>query len=107
MANKGGRIILGDNHDELRSYLTLPPRVNEFFGYEIFLSWQAPESLDQFLDRQRVNVLLIQPGMMRDLKVRPEASQLLERPEALGWRRLAPADRSDGTWLLLYREPRV
>jgi hypothetical protein len=107
LANGRNRIVFGDHYGELGSYLILNKRPREIFGYEIFSFWQAPESLDHFLDRQQINVLLIQPGLMRDLKARPEARQLLEHPESLGWRRLAPPDGSDDTWLLLYREPRV
>jgi hypothetical protein len=107
LAHAGNRIILGDQSDEVWSYLGLKRSPDGFFGYEILSSWQAPESLEQFLDRMRINVFFIQPRMMRELKNRPEARQLLEHPESLGWRRLAPPDESVDEWLLLYREPSV
>jgi hypothetical protein len=48
--------------------------------------------------------LFIEPGMMRELKARPEARELLDHPESFGWQKLAPLDGETG-WLLLYRNP--
>jgi len=104
--NAGNRIILGDRSDEVWSYLGLTKPADGLFGYKILSSWKAPESLDQFLDRMRINVFLIQPGMMRDLRNRPEASQLLTDPQSLGWRSLTPPGDPSEEWLLLYRERR-
>ena len=104
LANANNRSIFGDYYGELTSYLHLGKRGGRILGYDIFKSWQAPESLSHFLDRERINVLFIEPGMMRELKARPEARELLDHPELFGWQKLAPLDGETG-WLLLYRNP--
>jgi len=68
---------------------------------------KASPSFEHFLNAQRLNVLFIQPRMMVELRAIPAARQLLEQPESLGWRRLAPTDGPAPAWLLLYREPRT
>jgi len=105
LADERNRIIIGDYAWDLKNYLMLGER-STTFGYGILSSWQAPQSLDQFLDAQGINVFFVQPGLLEELRTKPEARALLEHPESLGWHRLAPADPGDTTWLLLYREPR-
>jgi hypothetical protein len=103
--NRDNRILFGDYNGEFRGYL----RITKFttFDYGLLQSWKSPQPLDEFLDAQRINIVFIQPRVMPELRARPEARQFLEQPESLGWRRLAPADDSEDTWLLLYRAPRA
>jgi hypothetical protein len=76
------------------------------YDYGILKSWQAEQSLDDFLDRYGLNMVFIQHGVMPEIAARPEARPLLDHPESVGWRKLAPSEKENGDWLLLYREPR-
>jgi len=106
LAKQENRILFGDYNGEYRGYLRLG-HVRSTLDYSILQSWKAPQHLDNYLDSQKINIIFIQPRVMSELRARPEARQLLEQPESLGWRRLAPPEGSDDTWLLLYKEPHV
>jgi hypothetical protein len=104
LAMPRNKLLLGDYAGEFKGYLQLGASP---LDYGLLQSWKAPQSLEQFLDAHHINILFVQPRVMQELRARPESHQLLEHPTSLGWRRLAPFDDSDSTWLLLYREPRV
>jgi hypothetical protein len=99
-------ILFGDYNGELRGYLHLSGERPVTYDYGILKSWQAQQSLDDFLDRRDINMVFIQPKVMPEIAARPEAHPLLDRPESVGWRKLAPSEKENGDWLLLYREPR-
>jgi hypothetical protein len=103
MSDPKNRILFGDYNGEFRGYLNIRGVIT--FDYSILSLWRSPQSLEQFLDSQGINIIFVQPRVMPELGARPEARQLLEQPEALGWRRLAPTNVGDENWLLLYREP--
>jgi hypothetical protein len=114
IADPRNRIIFGDYSGELQGYLHIhlplylhlskAPPVS--YDYGILKSWQPHQSLGDFLDRQGINIFFIQPRVMPEIAARPEAHQLLDHPETLGWRKLAPPEAENADWLLLYREPR-
>ena len=98
------RMVLGDYVWEIQGYLRLRAPKLVGFDYGVLSSWHAPQTLDAFLDTQKINVIFIRPRLLQELKERPEARQMLERPGAVGWTKLAPQD-GETDWLLLYREP--
>ena len=104
LQSANNRIIFGDYAGELRNYLLLQSDGSQVFDYGILSSWQAPQTLDQFLNAHKINVLFVQPRLMDQLASMPTAQQILQEPESLGWRRLAPAG-AGAAWLLLYRPP--
>ena len=104
LADSKNRSILGPQLSELTSYLRLDASDNKILDYNIFQSWQTQESLQHFLDRERINVVFLRPDIMRELKKRPEGAQLFDNPVEFGWQKLAPA-QSKSAWMLLYRAP--
>jgi hypothetical protein len=104
LSKPGNKLLLGDYAGELMGYLRLT-RTDLHRGP--LPSGQQPQSIEQFLDAQKINVLFVQPRMMRELRARPEARQLLEQPESLGWRRLSIFGSPNPDWLLLYRDPLI
>jgi hypothetical protein len=106
IADGRNRILFGDYNGEFRGYLHLSGERPVTYDYGILKSWQAQQSLDDFLDRRAINMVFIQPRVMPEIAARPEAHPLLDRPESVGWRKLAPSEKENGDWLLLYREPR-
>ena len=105
LARANSRGVLGDFSDELTSYLNLGGQGRIFFGYEVFKSWQAPESFTNFLDRERFNIILIDARMSADLMDRPELRAFVNAPESVGWHKLGSGN-GYFSWLLLCREPR-
>jgi hypothetical protein len=98
------RILFGDYNGELTSYLHLQPGHRETFDYGILSSREPQQTLDQFLDSRKINVVFVQPRVMSELRARQEAQQLFGAPQSIGWTKLAPTD-GETNWLLLYREP--
>jgi hypothetical protein len=104
MTNGKLRILFGDYNGELRRYLRLN-RQSITYDYRILNSWPAQQSLEKFLDSQGIDIVFIQPRVMPEIKAMPKTRQLLEHPELVGWRRLAPSEEENNGWLLLLREP--
>jgi hypothetical protein len=105
LAKAGGSVLLLDRSDDLANYLALGRARVQFHHSRLLLSWDRRQSLDQFLRQQGVAVVFVTPVFMNELRTMPQASDLLENPEAVGWRRIAPESRQDLSWLLLQREP--
>ena len=104
MVGKNNRVLLGDYSGELRNYLRLPRANFDTFDYGLLLSWQREESLARFLDERRINMFFVQPRIMDELRSVSTSRELLEKPEKLGWRKLAPDEGTSPQWLLLARQ---
>jgi hypothetical protein len=103
MMSRNNKILLGDYSGELQGYLGLIRANVRTFDYSLLLSWKREHSLAQFLDAQGINVFLVQPRIVTELRNTLTARELLDEPETVGWRRLAP-ESGDPQWFLLYRE---
>ena len=103
MMSRNNKILLGDYSGELQGYLGLIRANVRAFDYSLLLSWEREHSLAQFLDEQGINVFLVQPRIVTELRNTLTARELLDEPETVGWRRLAP-ESGDPQWFLLYRE---
>lgn len=97
-------IVLGDYFGEIANYLRLARGRAEPLAYDALSSWDRRQSFEQFLRQIDVNLIYIQPRYLNQLKGEPQARELLERPETLGWRKLGPTNPQDQDWLLLQRE---
>jgi hypothetical protein len=102
IANSGNKSIIGDYDSVVRAYLGLWEVPVSTFDYSIFSRWAPDQALDRFFDQEGINLAYFQPRVLNELRDKPQARQLLERPEAVGWRRLGAGPNSE--WLLLYRE---
>ncbi len=95
---------MGDYESDLVNYLKLRDTGVVTMDYSLLSSDNARQNLPKALNAAGINIFFIQPRMMPELKARPEAWQLLENPESVGWKQLAPLD-GETNWLLLYRQP--
>jgi hypothetical protein len=103
LRDKRNRILIGDYDTDLINYGKLKGVTT--MDYSLLASEEARRDLLKVLDAQRINVVFAQPRVMGELRAQPQMRQLIENPEAAGWKRLAPPE-GDTNWLLLYREPR-
>jgi hypothetical protein len=103
LVEENNKILLGDYNGELQGYLGLKRANVAGFDYSLLSSWDREHSLAQFLDEKGINLFFVQPRIVTELRNTPQARQLLDQPETVGWRRLAP-EGSDPQWFLLYRE---
>ncbi len=104
LSGKRNRIVMGDYESDLVNYLKLRDTGVVTMDYSLLSSDNARQNLPKALNAAGINIFFIQPRMMPELKARPEAWQLLENPESVGWKQLAPLD-GETNWLLLYRQP--
>ena len=104
MMDRNNKILFGDYNGELQGYFDLKRLRVEGFDYRLLSSWDRERSLAQFLDEKGINLFFVQPRIVSELQNAPQARQLLDQPEAVGWRRLAPEGSGQLQWLLLYRE---
>jgi len=100
LQDRNNRIILGDYNGELQRYWGLGVTS---FDYSLLASRNPEQSLDDFLRERDINVLYVQPRVVNEFKTLPHGSQLLDQPETLGWRKIAPQETSNPPWFLLYR----
>jgi len=105
LADKRNRIVIGDYESDLVNYLQLRNAHVTTMDYGFLSSEDAKRNLPKALDALRINALFIQPRVMPELRAQPQSRQLLENPESLGWKKLAPLD-GETDWLLLYRQPK-
>ena len=98
----GNTIIFGDYYGELEGYLLLHRTHPKLLDYQVLSSRPPEEGLDAFLRRQGVNIVYAQPRIGNSLRAAPEGNDLLDRPETLGWRRIAPS-ATNPPWFLLCR----
>lgn len=105
MRGRAGKILIGDYAGELENYLLLRRPGMRTFDYSILSSWERQhQPLHQYLNQQNIDVVFIQPRILNELRTLSQARELLDRPEAFGWRKLGPANPQDRDWLLLQRE---
>lgn len=83
--------------------LTLSKASVPTFDYSILSRWRPDQPLDRFFDQEGINLVYFQPRILNELGDKPQARELLERPEMVGWRTLS-AGANGEEWLLLYRE---
>jgi hypothetical protein len=104
LSGKRNRIVMGDYESDLVNYLKLRNTGVVTMDYSFLSSEVARQNPPMALNAARINIFFIQPRVMPELKARPEWRQLLENPESVGWKKLAPLD-GEKNWLLLYRQP--
>ncbi len=102
--NIRNRILFGDYNGELALYLGLTRVVAATFDYSILAGRKEDQPLDQFLQERDINVVYVQPRIIPELRAAPRGSDLLDRPESVGWRRLWPERQVNSLTLLLYRD---
>ncbi len=117
LKEEGEKVVLGDYGGELANYLRLIDSDVELaesggrsrspitiYYYNILSTWDPTVPLDKFLEEKGINFFFVQPRMFAELRDKPQARDLLERPEILGWQRLQPVHDNDPTRFLLYRD---
>ena len=110
LTRRGNKLLLGDSHDELYSYLHLEtsaagPAIARERGlfsasdYSVLNAWDRKEPLEEFLNRTDFDFIFIQPRMLAELRQVPAAANLLE-----GRTRYTRLNsRLDRDWMLLGR----
>ena len=88
LADRRNVFVIGDFAGELRNYLRLGNVPVVTFDYQLLSRWSGRRPLQQFLDDEGVNLIFLQPRMLKSLAENPYARPMLTAPETVGWRRV-------------------
>jgi hypothetical protein len=103
LADRRNVFVIGDFAGELRNYLRLGNVPVATFDYQLLSRWSGRRPLQQFLDDEGVNLIFLQPRMLKSLAENPYARPMLTVPETVGWQRVGAGIHGDSAWLLLAR----
>jgi hypothetical protein len=103
LADRRNVFVIGDFAGELRNYLRLGNVPVATFDYQLLSRWSGRRPLQQFLDDEGVNLIFLQPRMLKSLAENPYARPMLTAPETVGWQRVGAGIHGDSAWLLLAR----
>ena len=102
IADNRNKSIIGDYEMPVKIYLGLWSLPVRSFDNSIFSRWKPGQALDRFFEEEDINLVYFEPRILNWLRDKSEARELLERPETVGWRRVAAGP--NGEWFLLYRD---
>ena len=103
LADRRNVFVIGDFAGELRNYLRLGNVPVATFDYQLLSRWSGRRPLQQFLDDEGVNLIFLQPRMLKSLAENPYARPMLTAPETVGWQQVGAGIHGDSAWLLLAR----
>ena len=103
LADRRNVFVIGDFAGELRNYLRLANVPVATFDYQLLSRWSGRRPLEQFLDDEGVNLIFLQPRMLKSLAGNPYARPMLTAPETVDWRQVGAGMDGNSAWLLLAR----